>query len=102
MVQPERGLQKDPLEVGPENGAGRGSVEAHEEGPITHNTSVLHSQTFFFNRESQVPSSSCGAECHTLSKKGTLEAHPLGVSYTSNFQLQHSTHKLLLISTKKL
>ena len=101
MVQPERGLQKDPLEVGPENGAGRGSVEAHEEGPITHNTSVLHSQTFFFNHESQVPNSSCGAKYHTLSKERILEAHPL-VPYISDFQFQCSTHKLLLTSTEKL
>lgn len=60
MIQPGGWVQKDPLEGGPGYAAGRGSVEAHEEGPITHNTSVLHSQTFFFNHESQVPNSSCG------------------------------------------
>ena len=40
---------------------GRASVQAREEGPITHNMSDLHSQTFFFNHESQVPNASRSA-----------------------------------------
>lgn len=41
-------------------------------------------------------------EYHTLSKNRTLEAHLLGIPYIPSFQLQYSTHKFLLISTKKL